>query len=144
MSTGLLTLAAAGRNARSAPVVADVKRRHVEAIRLAGVGRENPGPAGVGDDRDAASAAAPAGSPAARATSNSSSSVSVRMTPGLPKQRIDQRIARRPRAGVRRRRARAGRRSSGLDRDDRLACGRRGARSRRTCAGCRSSRGRAG
>ena len=81
MSTGLPTLAAAGRNERSSARVASLERRELEPVRLAGVGGEDARTAGVREDRHSCRRAAPADATSSAATSNSSSSRSVRMTP---------------------------------------------------------------
>ena len=79
-----------------------------------------PGPPALVTIADAASLRQRLRRRAARATSNSSSSVLGADHAGLPEERVDRDVARRERAGVRRRRARAGRGAARLDRDDRL------------------------
>ena len=53
MSTGLPTLAAGGRNSRKRRLRRLGETRHAQAVRLAGVGRQDRRPAGVGHDRHA-------------------------------------------------------------------------------------------
>ena len=80
MSIGLPMVASAGRNLRSLSRVALRQRLHLQAVRLAGVGAQNPEAAGVREDRHSA----PLGGgwlASIVATSNISSSVSVRITP---------------------------------------------------------------
>ena len=72
------------------------ERRERQAVRLARVGGEDAGTAGVGDDGRRGARAAAADWPAATATSNSSSSVSVRMTPAWRKRSRDDGVARAP------------------------------------------------
>ena len=54
MSTGLPTLAAAGRKDRSSSRVSSLSDGKLEAVGLARVGRQDAGPAGIGQDRHAA------------------------------------------------------------------------------------------
>ena len=140
MSTGLATLAAAGRNARKRSLRRLVEHRHAtgrcashaSAARIAGppalvtiATRRPPGHRLVGEHgRHVEQLLERARSDHARLTQH----------------HLDQRFAGGARAGVRRGRARPGVGAARLDRDDRLGRGRRAARSRRTCAGCRSSR----
>ena len=64
---------------------------------------------------------------------------------GLLEQRVDGDVGGgQQRPGVRRGRARPGRRAAALDRQDRLLAGDPAARRGRTCAGCRTTRGTAG
>ena len=97
------------------------ERRQLESLRLAGVGGEDAGAAGVGHDRRRAGRAGTGWCASSAATSNSSSSVSVRMTPACRNSAstttslaasapVCDDAARAPAA-----------RASGLDGDDRLA-----------------------
>ena len=82
------------------------ERRQLEAGRLAGVGAEDPEPAGVREQRHPAARAAAAGDESRTATSTSSSSVSARITPAWLEERLDRRRpSRRARPCASRRRA---------------------------------------
>ena len=129
MSTGLPTLAAAGRNDRSSACVVSLSAGSCEAVGLARVGGQDAGTAGVRQDGDPRAL----GHRLMREQRGDVEQLFEPLGPddaGLPEQRVDHRIARRERAGVRCGGARAGRRSPGFHRDDRLASARRVARSR--------------
>ena len=120
MSTGFPTLAASGRNARSAAAVLGEKAGSSSPLRLARVGRQDPRSSRVRQDADAA----PCGQRLVRKQHRDVEELLERSRPddaGLPEQRVDDPVRLRQGAGVRRRGPRAGLRAAGLDGDDRLA-----------------------
>ena len=143
MSIGLPSDAAAGRNSASRAAHVAGQLGDLDPGGLAGVGAQDPGPAGVGDDRDPV---------AARHRLRGQQRGDVEQLvqrvgadhAGLLEQRVDGHVGgRQQRAGVRRGRAGAGGRAAALDRQDRLGAREPGGRCARTCAGCRTTRGRA-
>ena len=106
MSTGLPTLAAAGRNERSRAAVSADERWEHQAPRLARVRRQDPGSAGVGQDADAAAAR----HGLVREQHRHVEELLERAGPddaGLPEERVDDRVRLGERAGVGRRGARS-------------------------------------
>ena len=116
--------------------------RQLEPGRLAGVGAEDAEPAGVREHADAA----PARQRLAREQACDVDELLERpraQHARLVEERVDRGVGAGERGRVRARGPRAGRGRAGLQREDRLAA-RDAARERaRTCAGCRTTRGRA-
>ena len=143
MSTGFATLASAGSSCRRARAGLVAELGELEPGGIAGVGAEDAQAAGVREH----ATRRPRGSgwvESSAAASTSSSSVSARMTPAWWKSAstaasepasaaVWEPAARAPAPDV-----------PALHGQDRLACARPGARCARTCAGCRTTRGRAG
>ena len=122
MSTGLPTLAAAGRNARSAAAVSGASGA---AARAPAPRRRRPRGSPGRRRWSGSRRGRPRGTgwcASSTATSKSSSSVSGADDAGLAEERVDDRVrSRRARRCARTRRARRPRERPGLDRDDRLA-----------------------
>ena len=108
MSTGLPTLAAAGRKDRSCRFRLPLTSSDTtEPVRLAGIGRKDAGSAGVGENGDAAAARQRLSRQQRGDVEQLRDRVGADHA-GLVKQRVDEVIRRGERAGVRCRRARAG------------------------------------
>ena len=120
MSTGLTTLASAATDRPHPRLGLSREGRHVQPQLDARVGREDAGPARVGDDGDAGAAAGMGCVANADANTNISSIELGADHPALREQRLDRAVRARERAGVRHGRARAGGRAARLHREDRL------------------------
>ena len=144
MSTGLRMDACAGRHCASRRAKRARQLRQLEAVRLAGVGAQDRGAAGVGDDAHPSPGAAAAASRAALRGRTARRQRVRSDDAGLLEQRLDARIRTPPprRRCATRRRDRP--RPSGRPAARRSACGGpAGARSARSCAGCRTTPGTA-
>ena len=122
------------------PVVA---REQLEPGARARVGREDPGPAGVADDRDPA----PGGNRLRREQLRGVEQLLQRVDADdarLREQRVDRDVGRRERGSVRRRGAAAGRCTSRTSRRRSASGVRPGGRCARTCRGSRTTRGTGG
>ena len=143
MSIGFATLASAGSTARSASAVSGGELGQLEPGRLAGVGAEDPEAAGVGQHRDAAAARERLRREQHRRVDQLVERRRADHT-RLVEERVDRSVGACERRGMRAGGACARRGSSRTSWPGSASCARAGARSGRTCGGCRTTRGRAG
>ena len=143
MSTGFATLASAGSSSASAARVSSAELRELEPGATRRRRRRGSRARPRWSSRRRGCRAGAAGARAAPRRRSSSSSVRAREHARLVEERVDRGVRAGERGGVRARGLRAGAGCPGLEREDRLAPRRRAARGGRTCAGCRTTRGRA-
>ena len=144
MSTGFATDASVGSSRREGSAGLLGERRQLEPGGLAGVGAEDPEPAGVRQHARRGVRCGTGWQESSAATSSRPDSVSARITPAWRKTASTAASEPGERRGVRAGRLLT-RRASGRSSSRAPASrGRAGARCARTCVGCRTTRGRAG